>query len=247
MFFARMDLFKTFDRVSIVNLPHRHDRRVETVAELRLLQQEVDGKHIQFFPAIRPESRGEFPTIGARGCFMSHHAIIKQAVADGVERLLILEDDVTFSPDFARSASALAEALVSRDWDIAYLGHSLPPAGGADLLRAVNDSILCAHCYALSRRGMQSLLAYLDVVVTRPDGHPEGGAQHYDGALNMWRAKFGAVCRVTDPSFVGQRSSRTDIHALGLKDRLPLVRQALATARSLKNLVLRYAKRRQLL
>jgi hypothetical protein len=241
-----MNLFKAFDRVSIINLPHRQDRRNETIAELSLFGQQVDGRHIHFFPAIRPEGPGEFPTTGTRGCFLSHREIIRKAIADDLERILVLEDDVNFAPGLARQAEALEKALRDFDWDIAYLGHRLKGDLGPGPLPIWTHDIVCAHCYALSRRGMRSLLPYLDAVLRRPAGHPEGGAMHYDGALNMWRTQFAPVCRVANPSVARQRSSRTDVHQNGLRDRLPVVRHALATARRLKNAFLRSAKRRQL-
>jgi len=39
------------------------------------------GWRAEFFPAVRPETAQGFPWIGARGCFLSHLAVLKSALA----------------------------------------------------------------------------------------------------------------------------------------------------------------------
>ncbi|WP_172683368.1 glycosyltransferase family 25 protein, partial [Verrucomicrobium spinosum] len=36
---------------------------------------------------------------GAWGCLLSHARVLAEAIADGIENVLILEDDVVFQPD----------------------------------------------------------------------------------------------------------------------------------------------------
>ncbi len=55
------------------------------------------------------------------GCFLSHMAIMEQAVADGIDSVLVLEDDAVFCEGFAEHAAAFAGG-VPNDWEQIYLG-----------------------------------------------------------------------------------------------------------------------------
>src|SRR5262249_35421747 len=104
--------------VFIINLEHRTDRRAAMQRELS----RVDWPG-EFFPAIRTPSAGGFPSVGARGCFLSHLEVLRKARALGVRRLVILEDDLNFAPDLAaRWTSAISE-LEGLKWSIFYPGH----------------------------------------------------------------------------------------------------------------------------
>src|SRR5262245_50678595 len=97
----------------VINLARRTDRRAETECELSRI-----GWCATFFPAVEPTSAGDFPSIGARGCFFSHLAVLKEASASGVERLIILEDDIAFVPDFAERWHVALASLEREQWSI---------------------------------------------------------------------------------------------------------------------------------
>src|SRR4051794_16074260 len=117
-----MRLSQAFDRIYVVSLPERRDRR-------KYVEQQLDAvglltaPNLTFFPAIRPSSAGGFPSTGARGCFLSHLAILKEAMRDGFSTLFVLEDDATFSFDFGEMQDALVAQIKREDWDILYLGQ----------------------------------------------------------------------------------------------------------------------------
>ena len=58
----------------VINLEDRTDRRAEMEQQLRRV-----GWQAAFVAAIRPVDAGDFPSVGARGCFLSHLATLKQA------------------------------------------------------------------------------------------------------------------------------------------------------------------------
>src|SRR5438445_8069339 len=123
-----MDLFQCFDRAVIINLPERKDRRREMDRQLQLAG--ISNDHIELFPAIRPSTLHDWPTLGARGCFLSHYAVLRQAFDRGLRSIAMLEDDCDFEPCFARVQRQLAEELTARDWGIVHFGHSEPcPVG----------------------------------------------------------------------------------------------------------------------
>jgi glycosyl transferase, family 25 len=71
-----MKLIDFFERVYAINLPYRKDRRSMIVEELKKAGIPLVPNKAEIFSAIRPDNAGEFPSIGARGCFESHLAIL---------------------------------------------------------------------------------------------------------------------------------------------------------------------------
>jgi len=204
-------LLEVFDRIAIINLPERSDRRRAVTRELRSLGMAVDGKRVRFVQAIRPDGPGDFPSTGARGCFLSHLKTLRQAQADGVQRLLVLEDDVMFTPAL-HGAAHLAPALARGDWQLAYPGHVQPARPGPLRWEHSVEALVCAHCYAVNASALPTLVAYLEACLLRPAGHPHGGPMHFDGALSMLRRhRPDLVTLLASRSLAGQRSSRSDI------------------------------------
>ena len=222
---------QSFDRICIINLPERADRRREVTRELARLDVAVDGERVRFIAGIRPDGPGDFPSIGARGCYLSHLKTLKQAQADGVQRLLVLEDDVMFTPAM-REAAPLAEAIRGEGWQLAYPGHVQPPLPGPLRWERTDAPLVCAHCYAVQGSALPLIVDYLEACLARPAGHPDGGAMHFDGALTMLRqARPDLVTLLASRSLAGQRSSRSDIIGPSWIDRLPMA----GLARAVRN------------
>jgi Mrp family chromosome partitioning ATPase/uncharacterized protein involved in exopolysaccharide biosynthesis len=212
---------RAFDRICIVNLPEREDRRREVTRELARQGIDVDGRQVRFVEAIRPDAAGDFPSIGARGCYLSHLKTLKQAQADGVRRLLVLEDDAMFTPAM-REAAPLAETILGGGWQLAYPGHVEPSLPGPLRWERTDAPLVCAHCYAVQGSALPLVIDYLEACLARPAGHPDGGAMHYDGALTMLRqARPDLVTLIASRSLASQRSSRSDIIGPSWIDRLP--------------------------
>lgn len=215
-------LLQSFDRICIINLPERVDRRQAVSRELQRQGVAVDGARVRFVDAIRPDGPGEFPSIGARGCYLSHLSVLRQARADGVQRLLVLEDDVMFSAALAQ-AGHLGAALALEDWQLAYPGHVQPALAGPLRWQRSTAPLVCAHCYAVRGDALGTLIGFLEACLARPAGHPLGGAMHYDGALTRLRqSRPDLVTLLASRSLAGQRSSRSDIIGPSWLDRGPL-------------------------
>jgi glycosyl transferase family 25 len=231
-------LSSTFDMVRIINLPHRSDRRKGAVATLRNLGAEIDGRTIAFHDATRPDSAGGFPTIGTRGCFLSHLGALQAAKRAGATSLLILEDDVAISrKEMTRLPGTLA-ALAREPWDVFYGGS--PATETASPLSAVapDEELLLAHFIAFSKRAIDALVPYLEAILTREPGSPEGGPMHVDGAYSWFRAARPDMrAFAATPHIAHQQSSRTDIHALGASDTTTVLQPFLQVARTIKNAI----------
>jgi len=234
-------LLRFFDRVSIINLPQRRDRRGEIEAQLRMIG--IDPKHerVEFFPAVRPAAQGDWPTIGALGCFLAHCAILKSAREDRLRNILVLEDDCDFTPSLLDFQEELIGILAAERWDVVHLGHlldlghlELTDASQKPRLIQWRSDVLGAHCYALTSRTLGSAVTYFELLAQRPKGHPLGGPQYYDGALSMFRWQNpDAVTLIALPTLAIQRSSRSDITPRWF-DTVPGLRTAVGVSRHLR-------------
>jgi GR25 family glycosyltransferase involved in LPS biosynthesis len=112
--------------IYVINLEHRTDRRIAMEKQLLRI-----GWRAEFFRAIRPDNAADFPSIGARGCFLSHLSVLRNAQKAGVQQLVILEDDLNFAPKFVERWNLSMSSLETKTWSIFYPGHTLKglPAG----------------------------------------------------------------------------------------------------------------------
>lgn len=207
-----------FDRVYVINLVERTDRRQEVSAALQQIGLGPDDPLVQFFPAVRPADPGNFESIGARGCFMSHLEVLKDALAQGHRSILILEDDVDWTKA-ALDRGMRAAAIVQTDWDFLHggLGYDLIEAAdeiGLSRLKPDQEYRL-THFIGLRGDIIAKLVAYLEAMLHRPQGSPEGGPMHVDGAYSWFRrAHPEHSAYVCLPSVARQRSSKSDIYEL---------------------------------
>lgn len=126
-----------FDRIFVISLPTRPDRRASVARALAR-----HGAHrVQFFDAVdgrrvvarQPERwRDRMKTDeldplpyaeGQIGCLLSHYAIHKAARRAGLRSYLVLEDDAVLRPS-AGKRFRQAIAQLPDDWDALYLGYN---------------------------------------------------------------------------------------------------------------------------
>ncbi|XP_077389885.1 procollagen galactosyltransferase 2 isoform X2 [Festucalex cinctus] len=130
-----------FDDIFLINLKRRLDRRsrmLKTMSALGLhatRSAAVDGKAlntsqlqalgIEMLPGYKDPYSGRVLTRGEIGCFLSHHSIWSQVVERGLQKVLVLEDDVRFEPRFKRRLQAIMDDVdkAQLDWDLIYVGR----------------------------------------------------------------------------------------------------------------------------
>jgi len=234
-------LLATFERVRIINLAARADRRRETGAEFARLGLPIDGDRVAFHEACRPSDPGGFPTIGTRGCFFSHLQLLEMALRDGVRNMLILEDDLDFSRNVDALIPVALNGLAERHWGVFYGGivdcsNPSERAKTEPLWRASpTTSVMGTHFVAFSAPVIQLAVPYLTAMAARPPGSLEGGPMHVDGAYSWLRKAYPHVeTWIAAPELGHQRPSRTDIHDPGFVDRMPVMRGMVAFARRVK-------------
>jgi glycosyl transferase, family 25 len=225
--------------IFVINLAYRTDRRQAMQRQLSQV-----GWSATFFPAVRPADRADFPSIGTRGCFLSHLAVLKRARDEKVQRLVILEDDVDFVPDFPRQWQSVLPALEAQDWSIFYPGHGLAspekPSGSTaaapSLTRiAPERGVRCTHFMMLNSQGISTLIGGFEAILSRPAGHAMGGPMHVDGAYSTIRAQHPELgTYAAFPPLGYQRSSRTDVGELKWFDRIGILAPLVDKARNLR-------------
>lgn len=228
-----------FDRIFIINLATRPDRRREMGEQLRRIGLSLDWERLTVFDAVRPDGPGEFPTLGARGCFLSHLGVLREAERQGLRRMMVWEDDLDFSDDFVARLESMRPLLDSEPWSIFYGTYAAPegiPAGGGLLTRAAPDTRLVnTQFMAFQGDAIGAAAAYLEAMLHRPAGDPAGGPMHVDGALNWFRSAHPERTVLLATEQMGlERPSRTDVHELAWYDRLPVVRELMDGLRKLK-------------
>jgi glycosyl transferase family 25 len=234
-----ISIFDIFERIFIVNLPERTDRRTEMVLELKKLAISETDPRVVFFPAIKPETTAGFPSIGARGCFLSHLAIFKQVQALNLTTVLIMEDDLSIHPQLLIQLNDISQALQQHEWGFTYLGHVEKiietKIDSFDLI-VYSLPMMTTHFYAIHARILDRLIEFLETVLSRPPGHPEGGPMHYDGALSTFRQQNTDVLTlIATPNMGWQRSSRSDIADNHYLDRISFMRPLVTGFRRFKN------------
>jgi len=232
-----MTIIDYFDRTAIINLPERADRRAETREEFKRIGWPIETQKADFFTAIRSEFAAGFPSAGVKGCFLSHMNAIKKARHDNLSNILIMEDDIAFVSDINRIAAEALQELDKTAWSILYLGHEHTLEHSTNnRLEKITEPLLLRHFYAVNGDIFDRLLEFLEKVLERPPGHPEGGPMYYDGALTTFRMQNRDINTfIIVPSLGYQRSSRSDLHPLSLLDQMTLLNPLTTGFRWLKN------------
>jgi glycosyl transferase family 25 len=232
-------LNECFDKVYVINLPFRTDRREEIEKELLGIGVDMNSENISIFPAVRPLEANGFPSIGARGCFESHHRIIKDALVNAYHTILILEDDAMFPGRNKEEIAHTIEKLLKVDWDIFYGGYeniNFPSLDTTGITLIDSEmAVQTAHFIAIKAPTIDKLNSYFEKVISRPPGDPKGGPMHVDGAYSWFRKENPDVrTYISRPKIAIQRPSPTDIHEREWYDQLPFLSLPLKIVRKIK-------------
>jgi GR25 family glycosyltransferase involved in LPS biosynthesis len=231
-------VLEKFDRIFVINLPSRKDRYKEMGRELEKIGLSWESPKVIHFPAIRPDSAGDFPSVGARGCFLSHFEILKTARDAQYRSILILEDDCDLFADNSLILNNILSGFSSLDWGIIHGGNAarVHASFPSPVRLGQQDKIQLTHFMAISGWILSDLADYFAAMLARPAGSPLGGPMHVDGAYTWYhQARPEVPVYSFNPPIAFQRSSRTDIGDLRWFDRMPGFRQVVSLVRSMRN------------
>ena len=219
----------------VISLKDRFDRRREMGRQLSRI-----GWNASFFDAIRPIDAGGFPSLGARGCFLSHLAVLEMAREVALPCIVILEDDVNFCREFPDQWKQAMSTINPLEWSIFYPGHLLRLRAMGMHLVEPSMGVQCTHFMMINGCAFLEIIQGLKEILSRPTGHPDGGPMHVDGAYSTIRSRSTRLRTYAFSPILGyQRPSRTDVGTLRWFDRARAIAPAIRMGRRLKTFIMR--------
>ena len=169
-----------FDKIYVINLKRREDRKLALLKAYPNLNftfiEAVDGEQLDFNNLINSNKLNPYfldphgmISMGVFACALSHKKAWDQAILDGVENALFLEDDV-FSPtplidensQFTPFYQDILSEINNHDWDIIHLGKKSLIQRGMNIGKYLtvpkyNHSYEGAHAYAVKKDTIKTL------------------------------------------------------------------------------------------
>lgn len=195
---------KAFDRVVVINLARRTDRQSQAEAEFDKgwpfasprFYNAIDGQLVQ-----APNEYREGRNVWA--CLQSHRHVLENSINEGIESLLVLEDDFVLCEGFSEKALKLMTDIPN-DWEICFLGghhwNSSPIAVKPGITRPQHMDRM--HGYAARGTGLIELYRFWH-------GNHLG---HCDHAISKWVTTRKTYC--AQPWLIGQRGGTSDVQRL---------------------------------
>jgi GR25 family glycosyltransferase involved in LPS biosynthesis len=209
------------DKIYVINLPYRTDRKEQILNELK----KVDASNVEIFSAIRPQEKlilhwnknylnplpnwyNGNPTtyrIGALGCLLSHVTIMKKALKNNYENILILEDDTCFINNNNITIDKIVERyskfLDKTEYGIFYLAGNTAANCLKHIVKEVylTNGTLTTGSYIINKKTMQ-------YIVNNIQGYEKEIDKYY---LEVIQKNF--PCFICLPNLTRQRASYSDI------------------------------------
>lgn len=168
-----------FDKIYVINLKRRQDRKNKLINDNPEIDftfiEAVDGKQLNVNKLIEEGiiSTSFFDptgmvTPGIFACALSHKKAWDQALKDGVENALFLEDDIFFATPFIQNNrftetyKKILTELNQHNWDIVQYGKKSPTSSGIEIsdnfvIPRFRTNFNGAHCYGATRNMIQTL------------------------------------------------------------------------------------------
>tara|TARA_Y100000401_G_C8324835_1_gene227508 strand:+ start:837 stop:1526 length:690 start_codon:yes stop_codon:yes gene_type:complete len=215
-----------FDRVFVINRPDRPKRLARFIKHINETGV-ANRDRVLVFPGVMGEKvtcpKDWAAGAGAWGCFRSHSNIVesvimeREVLGEGLESVLILEDDV----EFTNNPLALLHDFMSKlpsDWDQLYLGgqHRVKPieTETEGILRGI--SINRAHAYALNCKVYKKFYSHINY---SPNYYGKKN-HHFDHQLEIAHRKQDWNVYCPSVWLAGQCAGKSDICSDHLESRI---------------------------
>ena len=193
-------LKEKFDICYVLNLSDRKDRRnnMETQFKEMNFDNINESTWLRYhyttkFPyngliasAFNESGKGRFTKANEYDCARNHYAIVKECYDRGFSNILVMEDDIKFLKDNQTFCNYLNNTFLTFihnipvDYDILQFGGFTTDPRAKNILEKYDDNIYWtthkdvalwnASMYALSRKGMQYYIAFMDKFFWVADG-----------------------------------------------------------------------------
>ncbi len=168
---------RLFEGAILINLDCRPDRLERSLSELK--QHDIDNS-VTRMSAYKHEN-------GMYGCSVSHLEAVRYARWKGWQSVLILEDDIKFSENFANDAPAPLHDLCEQEWGLFQFGMMI----NLHELQFVTPNLFrfkhgfAAHAFALHQRTYDFVIADYVCELDRGNWHQPTHVP-FDTYLNSW-------------------------------------------------------------
>ena len=209
-------LIESFGHIYVLTMSNRPDRRAlieKQFLELGLPQPDMDARVRYFygtpFPyngliadAFNRSGKGRFTKPNEYDCARNHYAIIKTAYDLGWEYVLVIEDDVLFLKDVDMWMMYLSN--IPEDFDVLQGGGFTVDKRILEYMKAADDivgsdaywfkhkhvGLWNASFYALSRKGMEFYLTFMDKIRFWVADGPLYKAPLSDNLINTYASRI---------------------------------------------------------
>lgn len=223
-----------FERVFVINLAYKPDRRERLARHMRDLHIAKDVTWVRACSGdMMPHPAWWNAGNGAWGCLLSHARIVQDAIMDGLESFVVLEDDAVFQ-DRSRLMLKTFMEQVPDDWGQLYLGgqhlrEPTPVDGAPFVLKCWN--VNRTHAFALRKN---TFVPFHQHILHAPDYISKPGGWHIDHQLgiahertdwNVYAPLWWIAGQDADWSNIsGRQNPRLWWHASAHSKRLPFLR-----------------------
>ncbi len=219
----------SFAQPILINLADRPARLADSLDELSTVADRsvtVDDD-VHLIRPVRFADAAGFTRPGFRSNLDAHLRAAQWGRDQGLDRILVLEDDLAFSDRWAEWGPDLLAELDDRPWDIASLGYldsyREAPKGPEGSWVRFDGQVNGSHAYLVNGPALNGWIDHLTSVFHGRPGDDLQGPMPSDGAINTFtwvdpnRVRLLAV-----PNLVGTRPTRSDITPNPI-DRIPVV------------------------
>jgi len=160
-----------FEKVFVINLPHRDDRlqKFDSNAKKHNIEYEIfpafNGKTIGLdfeYNDKKYVSEGYFNNLtpyhkSCMGCSISHLEVLKFCKNKGYENILILEDDTEFVDDFENKFNLFTESFIT-EWDLLFLSGTEVKVNSIYKNFCGLSSCYTSHSYSVNKSAYDILI-----------------------------------------------------------------------------------------
>lgn len=204
-------LNKYFSHIYVLNLDSEKEKYINISNSLNDLNINFSrfsayGKNnnivIENFNKIKENKNALIKQIGAMGCLISHREIIKDAINNDYENILILEDDAHFCFGFSEKINILK--LIPSKWSLLYLGASQHDWSSVKVKQNYYNAVKTdgTFAYAINKKAYNAILKLSEEML-----HP------IDWYLRIYQSKNSENCFVLFPNLCIADVSSSSIRA----------------------------------